>query len=499
MLQIYSLNLPKQRRGNQQKTKREAELEDILSMFEAAEEKQVAVGPFVSRDMSKVLGPWKLLGSSSGCLTDTALEDLSRQQLLTLRGLDSLQESLAEVITAIKTSPSSRGPLSASLYPPLRTTNNSVPGFCGAVPSAGSTPRATSVYEDADDQSPPEDNTFASVVARPRQQTRKPSNGTGHQRGPVRGAKQSKGRRFLPKDCTNLIIGDSQTRRVIPMLLDTTGKTGIWTRSGATLDSITHEIMDAACEGIPNAESVTEVLVFVGGNDLNIANNCSIELFVAQLKTLIDTLRDVFKQAKVRFCAPLPRKDAPADDFMVSLAIAIEEVYGLGFLIPTGITASNIGADGVHLNDDGLALLCDFFQSVLQIHGGDDTPFWHFGGHRPARYIHRGGNRPNFRGHGAQTREPDEEHHGVTAHQPRHRRRVQILVSNLVTSCTEERVRDYIGDGVLDVLERPTRFRGGPKAFIVTLTEETFRRVYSRDYWKPNVSVRRYYPPRGDL
>jgi hypothetical protein len=60
-------------------------------------------------------------------------------------------------------------------------------------------------------------------------------------------------------------------------------------------------------------------------------------------------------------------------------------------------------------------------------------------------------------------------------------------------------VRDYIGEGVLDVLERPARYSGGPKAFVVTLTEGAFRRVYTRDFWKPNVTVRRFYPPRGDL
>jgi hypothetical protein len=305
----------------------------------------------------------------------------------------------------------------------------------------------------------------------------------------------------------NLIIADSQTRFIIPRLLDSSGQTQIWTRRGGTIDSVTHELMNSTKDGVGEANEIENVILFVSGN--TIACGKDSDVFMHELETLMDQLGAIFPNAQVCFADFIPRKDVPSPTQLESLRDEIVAKYGLQSFLRLEMTPGDVGDDGIHLNREGLRKVCQAFQIKLGVHGGETEPFT-----LPQRFSGppRGGLANPFSvqlsSELLQTRNDSQVHQHESQRQgddlagvPRpgtFRRKRQLLLTNLLPTCTLEKVKSKIGSGVIRVLDT-SRNPTWSRSFLVTLDEEAFLRCRVSSYWPPNVFVKRYYPPRGEL
>ena len=385
--QLTSLNtepptMPGVRRGSNTKSKMEKELEDICDLLQAAEERTLSLPTFVSCELSKVM-------ALSAPLNDEGpISDLAQSQLRALEGISALQNTMAVILQTVQQQQLSQPlgsssnskperPLSSRLYSDTCKAQEAAPGAdpSGAASSAGA-PANRASGSTAPAGGAPACGQLAAASPASNAESKAPVHRGKHvARYDPRTTTRSKPRLVVRDGCSKLIIGDSQVKRILSNRLDVRGHTQIWSRPGGTLDSVTHELMDASAQGQALSNQVTEVLLFLGGNDLSVRNGCSAESFVERLRTLKALVGQLFPASKIRFLEALPRTDLAAPDALEQTRKLIDTTFGLGFLVPHGIQAAHISGDGVHLNETGLALLVDKLVDLLQLEPSDKPVF----------------------------------------------------------------------------------------------------------------------------
>ena len=350
---------------------------------------------------------------------------------------------------------------------------------------------------------------------------------------PPLSGKQNERKRHKPKfrnalsllpDATNLIIGDSQTRRIITTGLDPSQSTQIWTKPGSTLDSLIHALMNSCTEGkIPDGDYILEFLIFCGGITLA-KRTTTVASFLNDLDTLINLCKELFPNAKIRFCDFVPRMDQPDDTFMKNLTENILSKYGLSFLLPLSLKKQDVGPDGTHLNADGLSQICNVFQKALNIQCDDESYIqFHWPTNSSSSNSENQGtsnvdednentNNVSSRRLPAHKRQRSNKNYPKRSNSSKNRdfnlsssdlhssrqRKQYIQVSNLVPSSTASKVVEKVGQGFLSIQENSKNARYS-KSFIVGVTETAFKKVMNKSFWPHNVHVKNFYSGLGEL
>ncbi|CAG0896717.1 unnamed protein product [Cyprideis torosa] len=134
--------------------------------------------------------------------------------------------------------------------------------------------------------------------------------------------------------------------------------------------------------------------------------------------------------------------------------------------------------DGVHLNQTGIARVCDAFQMILGVNSEEESAkFWWPSNSTDLSVI--------------EPVSPSEEMKQMKA------KRVRDSNPREVDQI-EDKIKDKIGNGVISITEN-SRNPGWSKSFVVELTPKTFQKVIIPSFWPPNVFAKKYRLPRGEL
>ena len=154
----------------------------------------------------------------------------------------------------------------------------------------------------------------------------------------------------------NLIIGDSNLRRVRPYRLDRTGETRTRTLPGVTITELSDLLAD---EYHPQLK---KVIVHVGTNDVRIR---SVSAILSHFKGLIQQVRRSFPSARIALTPTLPQVGGP-NHVIDRVNMELDRLClntDVTLLRDSNLSPHHFVRDGVHLTQKGVAV---FVREMLQ-------------------------------------------------------------------------------------------------------------------------------------
>jgi hypothetical protein len=139
----------------------------------------------------------------------------------------------------------------------------------------------------------------------------------------------------------------------------------------------------------------------------------------------------------------------------------------------------------VHLNQDGLLIVCSTLFKALKLDGDF---------HQNPLFLSASNDSKNPVIRGQATAAPSGAIviSGVPPPSVTERR-MHLRIDFLNPTCTRDVVQRFIGEGVLGINELSPR-RHGTLSFHVIIAEETHKRIFVPSFWPENVTVRRFFP-----
>ena len=172
----------------------------------------------------------------------------------------------------------------------------------------------------------------------------------------------------IKRSTANVVLSDSQTKRIQVGRLDQSGQTQVFTHSGATVNDLCLQLRKiSACEYIKNA------VLQVGGN--NLSKN---DVDFSQFESLVTMVKKKFPHARVHIIPVSARHDVTPMVLQTwnSKLRKLCSDQSLNY-IPVYVSVHNLDYDKIHWNHAGTAVVVKALKSHLKLTMPKTSNFHH--------------------------------------------------------------------------------------------------------------------------
>ena len=165
----------------------------------------------------------------------------------------------------------------------------------------------------------------------------------------------------LPARHRNLIITDSQGRKIDEMVLDREGCTKVMVLPGMSFRKFAERVVQS---NRPPHEEVKTVTMFLGGNDLE---HRDAKEFMVDVKKSVALVKERFPAASIKITDVLPRHDCRDPDVARHMLADFCRKEEIKLINLDALHPDDFARDKKHLNWSGIRKVCSRLKSALRL------------------------------------------------------------------------------------------------------------------------------------